>query len=206
MTAGTGTPPQVAAIVLAAGGSTRMGRTKQLLAIDGQPMVRLVTETVCAAGLAQVAVVVGAQARAVENALSGLPIEVVVNDAWSEGLSSSIRAGLGALQQEIRAVVVVLADQPGLTPQAIEALVARYRATGAPIVALFHQGRRGNPVLFDRSLFPELLAVEGDCGGRTVVAHHAEEVERVDVEDRRVVMDIDTWHDYTGYQKRNHEG
>jgi molybdenum cofactor cytidylyltransferase len=206
MTAGTGTSPQVAAIVLAAGGSTRMGQTKQLLPIDGQPMVHLVTETVCAAGLAQVVVVVGAQAEAVERSLAGLPVEIVVNQAWTEGIGSSIRAGLGALRQEIQAAVMVLADQPGLTPDVIGALVARYRVSGAPVVAPFYQGRRGNPVLFDRSLFPELLAVEGDCGGRTLVARYAEDLERLDVEDQRVVMDVDTWQDYERYEKQNHEG
>jgi molybdenum cofactor cytidylyltransferase len=192
---------EVAAIVLAAGGSVRMGQPKQLLPVDGVPMVRRVTEAVCAAGLTQVAVVVGAHAQAVKQALTGLRVDVVVNEGWREGLSTSLRAGLGALRPEVRAVLIVLADQPALTPGLLRALVTRYEATGAPIVAPFHQDRRGNPVLFDRSLFPELLAVEGDRGGRVVLARHHERLERVETDDPAVMMDVDTRQDYERIQR-----
>lgn len=187
---------QVAAVVLAAGGSSRMQVPKQLLPVGGQPMVRRATEAACAAGLAQVVVVVGAHAEAVAQTLAGLAVEVVVNDAWAGGMSSSMQAGLRTLRQEIRAVVVMLADQPALTPDLIRTLVTRYQETEALIVAPFHKGRRGNPVLFDRALFPELLAVEGDRGGRQVILRHQNRVERVEVDDLAVMMDIDTPQDY----------
>ena len=188
----------IAAIVLAAGGSARMGHPKQLLPVSGRPMIRLVVEAVAAAGLAQVVVVTGAHAGAVRAALAGLPVEIVVNEAWAQGMSSSVRAGLQALRPEIQAVLLVLGDQPALTADLLRSLAARYRATGAPIVAPFYRGQRGNPVLFDRVLFAELLAVEGDRGGRLVVARHQEQVERVDVQDAAVVMDIDSPQDYAG--------
>lgn len=192
---------EVAAIVLAAGGSVRMGQPKQLLSVGGVPMVRRVTEAVCAVGLAQVAVVVGAHAQAVTQALAGLRVDVVVNEGWREGLSTSLRAGLGALRPEVQAVLIVLADQPALTPGLLRALVTRYQATGAPIVAPFHQGRRGNPVLFDRSLFPELLAVAGDRGGRVILTQHNERLERVETDDPAVMMDVDTRQDYERIQR-----
>ena len=189
-------PLLVAAVILAAGGSTRMGQLKQLLPLGGRPMVRHVAEAVCRAGLAQVVVVVGAQADAVSQALASLPVELVVNEAWAEGMSTSMRAGLRVVRPEIQAVLLVLADQPALTPDLVRTLVARYQATRALIVAPFYQGQRGNPVLFDRALFAELLAVEGDRGGRLLIMSHQEQVERVEVDDPAVVMDIDTRHDY----------
>jgi len=189
-------PVLVAATVLAAGSSERMGQPKQLLLINGQPMVRRVTEVVCASGLAQVVVVVGAHAEKVEAALVGLPVEPVHNQAWRQGLSTSLRIGLGALRPDIGAVLVVLADQPALTSNLLRQLVERYHATLAPIVAPFHRGQRGNPVLFDRSLFPELLAVRGDRGAREVIARYKTKMERVTCDDPAVVQDVDTLQDY----------
>jgi molybdenum cofactor cytidylyltransferase len=188
--------PAVAAVVLAAGGSSRMPELKQLLPLGGRPMVRWAVEAACAAGLAQVVVVVGAQAEAVEQALAGLPAEVVRNERWPEGMSSSVRAGLQALQPGTRAALMLLADQPGVRPDLLRALVDGYLASGAPIVVPVFCGRRGNPVLFDRSLFPELMAVEGDRGGRVVIARHESAVHCVDVDDAAVISDVDTRQDY----------
>ena len=189
-------PVCVAATVLAAGSSERMGQLKQLLPVEGQPMVRRVTETVCASGLAQVIVVVGAHAEKVEAALAGLPVEVVRNRAWREGMSTSLCTGIGAVRPEIAAVLVVLADQPAVTSGLLQELVERYRATQAAIVAPFYRGRRGNPVLFDRSLFPMLLAVRGDRGAREIIEQHAKQIERVACDDPAVVQDVDTLEDF----------
>jgi len=196
MNARKGIQPRIAAVVLAAGGSTRMGQAKQLLPIAGQPMVRRAAQTVCQAGLAQVVVVVGAQAEPVAEALAGLPVQIVVNEAWAAGLSTSVRAGLEALRPEIQAVLMVLADQPALSTGLLEKLVARYEATGAPIVAPLFEGRRGNPILFDRSLFDALGAVEGDRGGRELLQLYEEQVERLEIDDAAILIDIDTPQDY----------
>ncbi len=196
MEAERGETLQVGAIILAAGASRRMGQPKQLLPVAGQPMVRRVTEAVCAAGLAQVIVVLGAHAQAVASVLQGLPVDLVVNHAWQAGLSTSVRAGIGALRPDIDAVLLVLADQPGLGPDLLRTLVDRYRAEGAPLVAPFYQGQRGNPVLFDRALFAELEGVEGDRGGRAIITRHEADLARVEVDDRAVLADIDTLEDY----------
>jgi molybdenum cofactor cytidylyltransferase len=190
------TQPNIAAVVLAAGGSTRMGQPKLLLPVRGKPMVRHAAEAACAAGLAQTVVVVGADAAAVAQALAGLPVDLVVNQAWSEGLSTSLRAGLDALRPDTHAALLILADQPGLSTELICRLVDCYRAGRARLVAPFYGERRGHPVLFDRTLFDELRAAKGDSGGREVVASYAAEMERVEIQDAAVLDDIDTWADY----------
>lgn len=186
----------IGGVILAAGGSSRMGQPKQLLPVGGQPMVRRVTEAACSAGLGQVVVVVGAHADAVAGALAGLPAEVVVNPDWAEGISTSLRAGVRALRPEIRAAFVVLADQPALTADLFRTLAARYQATNAIVVAPFYQGQRGNPVLFDRSLFRDLLTTTGDRGGRGLVIRHADQMECVELGDPAVILDVDTHSDY----------
>jgi len=173
-----------------------MGEPKQLLPVRGKSMVRWVTEAVCAAGLAQVVVVVGAQAEAVGQALAGLPVEQVLNERWPEGMTTSLHAGLRALRPEIRAALVVLADQPGLTAELIRAVVDCYHATGAPVVAPFYREQRGRPVLFDRALFPELLAAAGNKDRREVIARHQDQMARLEVSDPAVFRDIDTRQDY----------
>ena len=188
----------VAAVLLAAGGSRRMGQTKQLLPIDGQPMVRRVAQTVCQAGLAQVVAVVGAEGERVARALADLDLEIVHNQAWQRGMSTSVRAGIEALRPEIEAALLVLADQPGLTLDALKALVEAYRATRAPIVAPYYRGRRGNPVLFARSLFADLGQVEGDQGGRALLVLYEQDVARVDLDDAAILLDVDTRQDYEG--------
>jgi len=186
----------IAAIILAAGASIRMGEPKQLLPVGGQPMVRRVAEAVCAASLAQVVVVIGANAEAVGQAVDGLPVEIVLNDRWPEGMTASLHAGLRALRPEIRAALVVLADQSRLAAKLIQALVDCYHTTGAPVIAPFYQGRRGRPVLFDRALFPELLAASDNKGRREVIARHRDQMARVEVGDPAVFRDIDTRQDY----------
>ena len=191
-----GKPEHIGAIVLAAGGSERMGQPKQLLPLAGRPMVHHVTSALVALGLSQVIVVTGAHAEAVGAALADLPVDILVNDSWTDGMSSSMRAGLRALHPEIQAVLLVLADQPALTAELLQSLIARYRATGAPVVAPVYRGQRGNPVLFDRALFPELLSVRGDRGGRALIDWYGEQVELVRVNDPAVIADVDSPEDY----------
>ena len=187
---------RIAAIVLAAGGSARMGQPKQLLPIDDQPMVRRVVEQVLAAGLARSSWSSAPTPSWSSQPCPGLPADIVSNPDWAEGLSSSLRVGLQALEPDIQAAIMVLADQPALTSELFVALVNGYLASSAPIVVPVHQGMRGNPVLFDRALFPELLAVEGDKGGRAVIARHPEKVKELEVGLDAVIADVDTPEDY----------
>jgi molybdenum cofactor cytidylyltransferase len=186
----------IAAIVLAAGASTRMGRQKLTLPMTGgRPLVRLTVEQVLAAGLDEVVVVVGGDAEAVAAALATLPVRVVVNPRYADGQSTSLRVGLDALRPGTDAAVVALGDQPLPDPDVIRRLVAAFRTTGRPIAVPVYRDGRGNPVLFGATLFGELRGVTGDQGGRGVIARDPARVAEVPV-DMAMPADIDTPEDY----------
>ncbi len=186
----------IAAIVLAAGTSSRMGRQKLLLPVTGgRPLVRLSVERVLAAALDHVVVVVGREAEAVRAALAGLPVRVVPNPRYAEGQSTSLRAGLEALPPGTEAAVLALGDQPLPDPALIRRLVARFRQGDAAVVVPRYQDGRGNPVLFAAAVFAELRELTGDQGGRGVVARDPGRVVEV-VVDARMPPDVDTWADY----------
>ncbi len=186
----------VAAIVLAAGESRRFGQPKQLLPVGDKTMTQHMVDIVLDSPVEQVIVILGCQAAEIEATIADRPVQVVVNENWKSGLSSSVWAGLSAVKPEAGAALFVLADQPGVTTDVIVRLIERYRQTRAPIVVPTHRGRRGNPVLFDRRLFAELLQVEGDQGGRQIIAEHIDNLEEVEVETEAIFTDIDTPGDY----------
>jgi len=186
----------VAAIVLAAGESRRFGQPKQLLPVGDKTMIQHVVDIALDSPLDQVIVVLGCRATEIRASIAGRPVQVVVNQEWKSGLSSSVQAGLSAVKPGIGAALFILADQPGITTEVIAKLVECYRETRAPIVVPTHRGRRGNPVLFDRSLFAELMEVRGDQGGRQVIAEHEDELEEVEVQTEAIFTDTDTAKDY----------
>lgn len=188
---------RVAAVILAAGGASRFGAPKQLLPWHGGTLLSQVADTALASGADPVIVVLGHQADACRAALGDRPVKLVTNPAWQQGQSTSLRAGLDALPNNIAAAVFPLADQPGITSATIDALIARHRATLAPVVWPEYDGQRGNPVLFDRAVFPQLSRLSGDTGGRAVLQAYAAQVERVPVSDPGILFDIDTPDDYT---------
>jgi len=195
----------IAALVLAAGTSSRMRRQKLLLPMEGgRPLIRLSVERVVAAGLDDVVVVLGRDAEAVGAALAGLPVRTVVNPDYAEGQSTSLRAGLAALGPATEAVVVALGDQPLPDPALIGRLVGALRETRRSIVVPRYHDGRGNPVLFAAALFDELRAVTGDQGGRGVVARDPGRVAEVPV-DAPMPPDVDTWDDYSALGRGGRE-
>lgn len=195
-------PVPVAVVVLAAGASQRMGQPKQLLpwGHDDQPMLRHVVQTALAAPVDEVIVVLGYAAERIVPVLEGLPVRIVVNAAWADGLSSSVRAGLDAVGPAAGAALFILADQPRLTPEIMAAIVARFRRGRAPIVVLQAGGRRGAPALFARALFDELSAVQGDRGGRGVIARHPDLIATVELPSAALLADVDTPGDYATFR------
>ncbi len=185
----------IAGVVLAAGSSQRMeGKNKLLLPVAGEPMVRHVVRTALLAGLHPVVVVVGYQAEAVAQAIADLPVQTVVNEAWQQGQSTSLKAGLRALPANIGGALFLLADMPRVPPTLLRALVATHAQTLAPIIAPIVDHRRGNPVLFDAATFKDLLAIQGDIGGRALLDRYR--VHGVPWLDETTQMDVDTWDDY----------
>jgi molybdenum cofactor cytidylyltransferase len=187
---------RVAGIVLAAGQATRFGATKQLMPWKDSTLVERAAQVGLDAGLQCVIVVTGQDADRVCAAVAGLPVQVVFNSEFATGLSSSMRQGIAALPAGIDAALFLLADQPGVTPEVVQALVKAHRKTLAPIVLPTYQGRRGNPVLFDVSVFHELTQIEGDVGGRVLLEKHAGSLVRVPVEEPGILEDIDTSEDH----------
>jgi molybdenum cofactor cytidylyltransferase len=186
----------IAAIVLAAGASTRMGRQKLMLPMpDGRPLVRVAVDQVLAAGLDDTVVVLGGDAEAIAGALRSLPVRTVVNLRYTEGQSTSLRAGLDALRPGTDAAVIALGDQPLPDPAVIRRLVAAFRSGGRPVTVPIYRNGRGNPVLFSAALFDELRAVTGDRGGREVIARDSSRVGEVSI-DLPMPPDIDTPEDY----------
>jgi molybdenum cofactor cytidylyltransferase len=191
---------RVGAVVLAAGDAKRFGAFKQVADWRGRPLVaHAVDQALACPDLSTVVVTVGAGAAAVRAALGKRAIIVADVSDWQEGQSRSVQAGLAALQAvepHLGAVIFLLADQPGVTPELLSALVQRHRETLAPVVAPRHNGQRGNPVLFDRSTFDQFAALAGDVGARPIIAAHAAEIAWVDWPTPDVLVDIDSPDDY----------
>jgi molybdenum cofactor cytidylyltransferase len=186
----------ITGVILAAGRSSRLGRPKQLLSLFGEPLLRRVVRNAAASDLDAVLLVLGHQAAEIEPAVGEWGQRVVVNPDYLEGQSTSLRVGLGAIDPLSEAVVFLLGDQPQVGPEIINALIARYRATGAPIVMPSYGGIAANPVLFAFDLFPELAQVTGDEGARAIVKRHADRVAMVPVSDGPPPRDVDTEADY----------
>lgn len=192
--------PRTAAVVLAAGGSSRLGRAKQLLDFGGKPLVRHVVEA--AAACSPVIVVVGAEARGVLAALGGLEVQAVENPAWREGgMASSLRSGIHALPPQVNAAIVLLCDQPAVSCELLRTLVATQRNTGKAIVACRWKDAVGPPVLFLRNRFPLLLALSGDAGARSVLESEGDGVALVEFPGG--AFDVDTPEDWARWKAQS---
>ncbi len=185
---------KVAAVILAAGRSTRMGGPNKLLAeLGGKTLVRIVAEQALASKASEVIVVTGHQAGEVEKSLAGLNVKFVRNPDFAEGLASSVKAGISAVPREADAAVILLGDMPLIDAQLIDRLIEAFAPDRGGLIAVpVSDGRRGNPVLWSRRFFSELMTLDGDIGARHLIAKHGEAVAEVPVEGHGAFLDIDT--------------
>ena len=190
----------VAAIVLAAGRSTRTGSNKLLLPLaNGSAVIRTTMERLARArqhGLNDIVAVLGHEADLIKHELAGLPVRTVVNQRFLEGMSSSLKAGVRAMRRDAEAAMIVLGDQPLLSQAVIEQVIAVYRETAKPVVVPRYGEGQGHPVLFSAAVFHELMQVNGDKGGREVIARDSERVATVSFPAVLSPGDLDTWSDY----------
>ncbi len=161
----------VALLLLAAGASTRMGQPKQLLPYQGRTLLRHAAETAVASGCAPMVLVTGALHEELLGEISDLPIQAVRNESWESGMASSIQAGLAAVASaQPRAVLIMLTDQPLITPGLLQQLVTQQQQTQAPIVATAYGDTLGVPAVFDCAMLPALLKLQGAQGAVRLIA------------------------------------
>jgi molybdenum cofactor cytidylyltransferase len=184
----------ISALILAAGRSTRMGGPNKLLAeLRGKPLVRIVTEQVLASKASDVTVVTGHQAKEVERALQGLKVRFVHNPEFASGLASSVKAGIGVVPKEAGGALVCLGDMPLIDARLLDRLIAAFAPDNGVLIAVpVSGGSRGNPVLWSRRFFGELMSLDGDIGARHLIAKHADAVAEVPVDGQGAFVDINT--------------
>lgn len=188
---------RVAAIVLAAGGSTRFGKPKQLARFRGETFVSRIVKAAIEAGCDPVVVVTGEDSAQIESGLKGLAVRIAVNPDWPTGLASSIRSGIGNAMDgatDLGAALLVTCDQPFLDGAVITQLIQLHLTSGKPIAASAYAGTFGIPALFDRSCFPDLLQLNGDNGAKKIIVGRPHDVVSLDFPAGRI--DIDTVADY----------
>ena len=187
-------PRHIAAVVLSAGRSTRMGGPNKLLAeIGGRPLIRIAVEEALASRADPVIVVVGHQRREIEKVLAGLPARIVHNANFADGLCTSLRAGIAAVPAESDGAVVCLGDMPQVDASLIDRLIGAFDPDrGALVIVPTFEGKRGNPVLWSRRFFPDLMAIEGDIGARHLIGRYGEAVLELPMEGKGALTDIDT--------------
>jgi molybdenum cofactor cytidylyltransferase len=192
----------IVALVLAAGSGTRFStRSNKLLeAFHGRPLVRCAVDAALASRVEETFVVTGFDAERVEGALAGLPVRIVRNFEHEEGMAASLRAGLRQAP-DADGVVVLLGDMPLISPGLIDRLIEAFEVGGASAVAPTHGGRRGNPVLLGRALFPHVARLSGDAGARALLRAR-EDVREIETDEVGVVLDVDAASDLAGLNRR----
>jgi molybdenum cofactor cytidylyltransferase len=190
-----------AAVILAAGTSTRMGTAKQLLLLDDRPLLQHVLDHVRASVVKEIVLVLGFAAEEIRKEIDVQNARVVLNESYQQGMGTSLKAGLSAVDPQCAGALIVLADQPFVRPATLSLLVAEHRRSKAQIVIPTYRGFRGNPVLLDRSVFAEVMALTGDVGCRAVFGDHLEGIVKLPVDDAGILLDIDRQSDFEALRR-----
>ena len=194
---------EFAVVLLAAGSSSRMGQSKQLLSIDGKPLLLKAVDAALGSGANKTFVVLGSNDAAHRKIIDHLPLEIIFNPDWEKGMGTSLRVGVSnALKMipEMEAVIIVVCDQPLVTSLYLKTLIQKYRTTKKAIIASAYANTIGVPALFNRSVFQKLLNLEDGHGAKKILMDMAESVELVDFPNGAI--DLDTPEDYRAFQKK----
>lgn len=187
---------RVAAIVLAAGMSQRMGAPKQLLRLGSKTLLEHTLGNVRSSNVDQIVLVLGAAANEIRTHVPTGELTIVVNADYAQGMGTSLRCGVAALSPETQAVLVVLADQPVVSSATLNQLIDGYLESRPQVLIPTYRGFRGNPVLLDRSLFPELMTLAGDVGCRAIFGSHTQGIHKLAVGDPGILLDVDSTEDW----------
>ena len=187
------------AIILAAGESIRMGQPKLLLRWGDVTLFEHTVDNYLASAVSEVNVVLGYRAAEMEKLLGDRSVNITVNPEYSQGMSTSIVAGINAMSLMTQGIILALADQPSVTSQTIDRLIQAFELRQKGIIIPVYHGQRGNPVVFDIKYRDKLLALKGDTGGREIVHTYYDDIQEVSVENRGILIDIDTPEDYKRY-------
>ncbi len=186
-------------LILAAGESSRMGKDKALLAYRGQTFLEHIVATLREAGIEGVAVVLGHHAEEIQRATKLSGAQIVINQDYLRGQTSSLQAGLRAIEKEdVSGVVLCLVDHPVVSAEVIRKLLTAHQSSRAPVIIPTYEGKRGHPVVMTRELFGELLALKPDQGANTVVRKYRAQTHLIEVADAGVLVDVD---DAEAYRK-----
>lgn len=193
-----------AAIVLAAGASTRLGQPKQLLKVNGETLLRRTVRLAAQSGCAPIFVVLGFEADRMQHELDGLEARPVLNPDWQSGMGSSLRSGIEAVINETpepQKALVLLCDQPTLSAEILSSLLRTSAGTKSLIIASSYAGRSGVPAIFDKQLYSDLLKIEGDHGARSIIQRYANQTSTIEFP--RGIIDIDTPNDLSALTMDN---
>jgi len=196
----------IIAVILSAGESSRMGRPKALLPIDGVRFIEKIVTALKSTRVNEIIAVLGHNAEEMRQKVSDLPVKIVLNPDYKQGQLSSLIAAIrniesGENHSRVDAILVHLVDHPYINADLVNLMIDRFYETKKLIVVPRHQGRRGHPVIFSRALFPELLAAPIDQGAKTVVHAHRDQTLEIDTDDAGVTVDIDTPEEYQKHVK-----
>jgi len=177
-----------------------MGTPKQLLRLDDRPLLQHVLDNVRASTVAEIILVLGAAQEEIQREIDTQDVRVVINQDYAQGMGSSLKAGLSAVDPQAEAAFIVLADQPFVRPATLDQLMTEHQRSEGQIVIPTYCGFRGNPVLLDRSVFAEVMALDGDMGCRAIFGSHVEGIVKVPVDDAGILLDIDQKSDFEALQ------
>ena len=194
----------ISLILLAAGSSSRMGQSKQLLLIEGEPLLLRSIKTALTSSLENIAVVLGAEEEKHRSVIAHLPVQIIYNPTWESGMGSSLKAGLNHLltiQPHLHAVIIMVCDQPLLTSSHLDKIITTYKKTKKRIVASYYSNASGVPALFDKSLFSELLTITDEQGAKKILSKYSDTAVAVDFPGGEI--DLDTWEEYQNFKDKS---